>query len=213
VKATGDISTTFHLDDTPTTRAAWPNHFQLTLTVLLKPTALSLQLRVQNLNSDGRPFSFTSLLHTYLLVDDITKTTVRGLQGRQYVDQVDGRRIKDKSEAIIFREEVDRMYIDGGLSPVRVNDGGNCELMVKSTGFRDVVVWNPHVEKTKTMADMPPDDWKRFVCVEPGSVIEPITLEAGKTWEGAMGVSIQMMPDSDVARTVAERTLATTGKL
>lgn len=200
------MSAVFTLEDNPTTRAAWPNHFKLTLTVILKPTALSMQLRVANLNSDGRPFSFTTLLHTYLLVDDVTKTAVRGLQSRQYVDKVDGGRIKeDRTEAVIFREEVDRMYIDGAKEPARIHDGGNCEIMVKTTGFNDFVVWNPHVKATAAMADMPDDDWKQFVCVEAGAVSEPVTIKAGETWEGAQGLSIMMLPDTDVAKAMVER--------
>lgn len=150
--------------------------------------------------------AFTTLLHTYLCVDDILKTTVKGLQTRQYVDQVDGKAIKDeRNESVVFREEVDRIYINGGAAPVRVNDGGNCELLLKTTGFSDYVVWNPHIAKTKGMADMPEDGYKKFVCVEAGQVAEPVVLKAGDTWEGAQGISIQLLTDSEVARTLAEQ--------
>jgi glucose-6-phosphate 1-epimerase len=207
VKGSGDISQSFTLEDNPTTRAVWPMHFKLTLTVLLKPTAISMQLRVQNLNSDGRPFSFTSLLHTYLGVEDISRTTIRGLQNRTFVDQLDEGVLEAESSPMVNFDcgEVDRIYIDGGLSSVSVNDGGNCELVLKTTNFKDFVVWNPHVAKTAKMADMPADDWKKFVCVEAGAINEPVTLQAGKTWEAAQGISIQMIPDSDVARMAAER--------
>ena len=33
-------------------------------------------------------FSFTALLHTYLAVSDVTKATVSGLKGLQYIDKV-----------------------------------------------------------------------------------------------------------------------------
>lgn len=207
VKATGDISTSFILEDSPATRAIYPHHFRLTLTVMLKPTALSMQLRVENRNADMRSMPFTTLLHTYLQVEDVLKTTVRGLQNRQYVDQVDGKKIKeDRSEAVIFRGEVDRMYIQGAASPVRLNDGGNCELMVKTTGFEDFVIWNPaDTEKTRGMTDLAEGDWKKFVCIEAGQVIEPVVLAAGAAWEGAQGISIQMVADSDVAQAVTQQ--------
>ena len=107
VKETGDISTDFILEDNDATRAVWSNSFTLTLTVLLKPTSLSLQLRVLNRNEDGRPFDFTALLHTYLHVEAIERTSVRGLQYTTYVDQLDGNKLKEqRSESVIFSGEV-----------------------------------------------------------------------------------------------------------
>ena len=118
VKETGDISTDFTLEDSEATRAAWSNSFTLTLTVLLKPTSLSLQLRVLNRNEDGRPFDFTALLHTYLHVEAIERTSVRGLQYTKYVDQLDGNKLKEqRSESVIFSGEVrHRQGEDGMLS-------------------------------------------------------------------------------------------------
>lgn len=52
----------------------------------------------------------------------------------------------------------------------------------------DVVVWNPWIEKSKTMSDLAPEDaYKRFICVETGSVSWN-TLEAGDTWEGGQRI-------------------------
>jgi len=196
IKSSGDISTTFTLRDSEATRSQWPHAFELTLTVLLKSTSLSMQLRVTNKNEDNKPFEFTSLLHTYLKVEHISKTTVRGLQGKSYVDQVDGNKLKEeKSESVIFQQEVDRKYRDVGNAPISVNDGGNCELQIKQTGFKDYVVWNPHIEKTSRMSDLPPSGWEHFVCVEAGAVMEPITLQAGESWEGAQGISLLMLPE------------------
>jgi hypothetical protein len=34
----------------------------------------------------------------------------------------------------------------------------------------DVVVWNPGPERAKAIADLGDDDWRHYVCVEPGRV-------------------------------------------
>lgn len=215
VQASGDISTEFILEDSPETLAVWPHKFRLTLTVLLKPTSLSMQLRVQNLNdaaAEGSAqkdasFNFTALLHTYLGADDISKTSVRGLQGKQYIDQLESdksKQLKTQQEELVrFPGEVDAKYLDCNAAWVR--DGGNCELALRTTGFRDFVVWNPHIAKTAGMSDMPADAWKSFVCVEAGTVQTPVELQAGKQWEGVQGISIAMMPETQ--QQVAERTL------
>jgi glucose-6-phosphate 1-epimerase len=206
VQNTGDISSELFLEDSEATRAVWPHAFRLTLTVLLKPTSLSMQLRVENRNADGgKAFNFTTLLHTYLGVDSIEKTTVRGLHHAKFIDQLDGGAQKEQNDELLtFRGEVDRKYLN--VNSARVLDGGNCEMVVKTTGFRDLVLWNPHVKKTAGFADMPPEDWKKFVCVEAGVVHEPIELAAGATWEAAQGLSIALLPE--LQRTVAEQSLA-----
>jgi len=203
-KGTGDLTTSFFLEESAATRALWPHAFRLTLTVVLKATSLSMQLRVLNRNEDGRPFSFTALLHTYLHVDDLSRTSVRGLQGKRYVDQLDGGKVKEqRAESVVFQGEVDAKYLDA--REARVSDGGNCELLLKTTGFRDFVVWNPHVLKCAGFTDMPKDGWQKFVCVEAGVVSDPVVLPAGEVWEGAQGLSIAMLPETQ--QQVAQKAL------
>jgi glucose-6-phosphate 1-epimerase len=36
--------------------------------------------------------------------------------------------------------------------------------VVQKEGFADAVVWNPGAAKCATMADLEPEDYKRFVC-------------------------------------------------
>jgi glucose-6-phosphate 1-epimerase len=198
-KSTGDISTTFILTENESTLKVWPHKFTLTLTVLLKGTSLSMQLRVENRNEEaGKDFEFTTLLHTYFAVESIQKTTVRGLQGLKYVDQTEGNKVKEeRPESIIFQGEVDRKYLDAGGRSITINDGGNCELVLKTNGFRDVVVWNAHVKKAASFTDMPPDGWQKYVCVEAGTVQEPVKLEPGKSWDAVQGISLQMTQDAN----------------
>ena len=190
-KATGDVSTTFTLRDDAETRAVWPHAFLLTLTVVLKATSLSHQLSI--LNSGDAPFTFTTLLHSYFRVDNLSTTRVRGLQGLTYLDKPnDARPTTDADAEVAFRGEVDRVYLGGGGREVRIGDEGNAEWLLKVKGFKDFVVWNPAPEKAGGMADLGEEVWDRFICVEAGSVAEPVQLGKGEVWEGAQGVSIVM---------------------
>ncbi len=73
-KTSGDIAATLVLTDNEETRKEWDYKFKLSFTIMLKITSLSMQLKVENL--DDKPFDFTTLLHTYLHVEDISKTTM-----------------------------------------------------------------------------------------------------------------------------------------
>jgi glucose-6-phosphate 1-epimerase len=47
-------------------------------------------------------------------------------------------------------------------------------------------VWNGWEEKIKGMGDFEPKDgWKRYLCIEPGSVNSWTKLEGGDAWEGS----------------------------
>jgi D-hexose-6-phosphate mutarotase len=48
----------------------------------------------------------------------------------------------------------------------------------------DVVVWNAHKERCKTIADFGEQDYCHYVCVEPGRVYPPASTELapGKQW-------------------------------
>ena len=73
-KASGDITTAFHLSEDDDTLKVWPHQFELVLTIVLKATSLSQQLTVKNTGSES--FDFNTLLHTYLHVDNILTTQV-----------------------------------------------------------------------------------------------------------------------------------------
>ena len=48
----------------------------------------------------------------------------------------------------------------------------NRRIFVEKSGSNSTVVWNPWIEKTQTMADMAPDDWKEMICVETANAAE-----------------------------------------
>jgi glucose-6-phosphate 1-epimerase len=52
----------------------------------------------------------------------------------------------------------------------------------------DTVVWNPAREKCALEADMEPEDYRRFVCVEAAAVGRPIRLAPGERWMGTQAL-------------------------
>ena len=168
----------FTLRDSEQTLRLWPHAFRLTMEMHIG-ASLQLALRMEN-TGDG-PFTVTGALHTYLAVADVRKVRLTGLDGAEYLDTTGIPAVRRQEGDVTFDREVDRDY--AGTSPVAVNDGGHGRVVtVRGSGSGCTVVWNPWVEKAKTLTDLPPGDYLRFVCVETANAWKDcITLAPGAT--------------------------------
>lgn len=112
-------------------------------------------------------------------------------------------------EIVTIAEEVDRVYKNVPDS-LTVNLGHGTVISLKKTGFKDTVVWNPWIDKAKAMADFGNDEvhfycpvgiyfyknahpyakYKNMVCVEVGSVAEPVVLGPGDSWAGSQTLTL-----------------------
>lgn len=174
-KGEGDIvSVTFILKNSPKTEA-WPHTFETRLTYTLSK---GLRNQWDCLNTGDAPFSFRCALHTYFTVEDITKTSVTGVSDCAYFDNLKNmERFIDSRPEVTFEGEVDRAYLKIP-GPVSILQPNQKTIVVEST-MPDGVIWNPWIEKSSKMADLQPDDWKRFVCVESGCIESPVVVEPG----------------------------------
>lgn len=126
-------------------------------------------------------------------MQNISKIHIENLENKTYVDKTrNATSHVDTSPAVAITEETDRIY--QGLEPtvpiiVSETDDKRPLFTIGREGMTDVVVWNPWIEKTKTLADLAPDDaYKTMVCVEPGCVSSWPVLEAGDSWEGGQSL-------------------------
>ena len=200
------------LKDTNDTYSVWPHHFELKLSLELHPAKLVMELSCSN--TDTAPFEFTSALHTYFSVPDVRHVTIRGkdLERCEFVAYEDvgdgippGTVRKQGKDEIVFAGYLDRSYFDGPalmriVDEEEEEEGGPSSKVVvvveavKSSGFRDCVVWNPWKEKADAMSDMGVDEWMRFVCVEAAVVRVPVRLDPGMSWAASQTVSGAVLP-------------------
>ncbi|MGE0310827.1 MAG: D-hexose-6-phosphate mutarotase [Lautropia sp.] len=174
------------LVDDDETRAMWPRRFALRLGVALSGERLTLALCVHNTGDE--PFDFSAALHTYFSVSDIASVRVTGLEGLAFDDKVAGRRDVERSPALRFQTETDRVY-ERVRETIVLHDGQRV-LRIDQRGFEDAVIWNPWAERCAALPDMPADDYRRMVCIEAAQVMRPVTLPAGGHWEGVQTLSI-----------------------
>jgi glucose-6-phosphate 1-epimerase len=167
------------------TLALWQKAFVAELRVSLAPDQLTITLTVNNteLRND---LQFTGALHTYLAVDDIDLTDLRGLGGLPEWDavvDVHG----DADEALYFDGEFDRVYSrrdNVSVQPLFLQDGSALLQIEQSASWGESVVWNPGESKCAALADMPAHGFARMLCVEAAQVFEPISIPAGGQWVG-----------------------------
>jgi glucose-6-phosphate 1-epimerase len=165
------------IEDDDETRALWAHRFRLQLEVTFG-AALTLMLTVEN--RDPTPVRCEIALHTYITVGDVRRIAIRGLEGTEYLDKVNGmRRTREGDTPIVLTGETDRVYL---------NTTATCEIddpvlsrttTIAKDGSRSTIVWNPWSEKAARMSDLG-DEWPHFVCVESGNVgADAVTVEPG----------------------------------
>jgi glucose-6-phosphate 1-epimerase len=116
-------------------------------------------------NTGDEPFTMSGALHSYFAVGEITQVTVDGLDGVEYLDTVGTKEVRHQNGAVRFDREVDRNYHSS--DDITIQDASlRREITVQRSGSHTAVVWNPWIEKSKALTDLPDEDYHRFVCVE-----------------------------------------------
>ena len=182
------ISVQFNLNPSCPKNKEWPHSEDFYLSAIFTLDALkrslNMELIVKN-TSQTVTWGFTSLLHTYFAVNDVTKVNIAGLEDCRFVDKIDSD-IKVQSGNIQITKEVDRIYLDAG-NPISFDKFS----LQKGHSFPDVVVWNPWIEKAIKMGDFRDDEYKRMVCVEVGNVGIPTFLIPGQIWTSSQTLYIE----------------------
>jgi glucose-6-phosphate 1-epimerase len=181
------------LEDDETTRRLWPASFALRLRVTVGEV---LHLALDVVNTSPAPFTFEAALHTYLAVGDVEAVAVTGLEHTTYIDKVDGfTRRRHGPEPLRLTGETDRVYL-GTRARCQVDDPVlGRRLAIDKAGSATTVVWNPWATRTRTIADLGADDWRRMLCVETASAADDaITLAAGERHLMSAVIGVEALP-------------------
>ena len=188
---------TFTLSSTESTMKEFPYKFKLNYTVSIEKEFLNTNLEV--INEDEKEFEFTTALHTYFGAKSITDIAVKGLNGVRYTDSLeDGKKCVEGEEEIRFDKEVDRIYrrnvalvdkerleiIDRVWEDKGVLSQHTRGVAMTTKNLNDAVVWNPWIDKAKSMGDFGDEEYKEMVCVEAAAIDEPVKVKPGASWIG-----------------------------
>lgn len=150
------------LQDSEASLPFWKHRFELRLEVRMG-AALSLALNVKN--TGQTEWSMTGALHTYLCVQDVREAAVLGLDDSYFVESRLSPERVEQSGPVYFDREVDRNYDSRG-KVLLLDRLGRRTVVVEKGGSRSTVVWNPWIEKSQRLPDLPDDAYPFFVCIE-----------------------------------------------
>lgn len=157
---------TFELHSSEASHQYWPHEFTLYARFKIGKTC------EMELEAHG-DFETTSALHTYFNVGDISQVKVSGL-GDTFIDKVNGGEQGKLSDGVqTFPDRTDRVYLNAEACSL-IHDAGlkRC-IEVVHHHHSNVVGWNPGPALSVSMADVPDDGYKTFVCVETACVTAP----------------------------------------
>jgi glucose-6-phosphate 1-epimerase len=158
------VEITLSLAPNDTTRDFGYADFHLWLRVIF---GAELEMELETRNEAQAPLTYEEALHTYFAIGDIHQVTVSGLEGTTYIDKTDGfRRKQQGNQPIRIAKETDQLHLSTSATCVIHDPAWNRRMVVEKGGSNSTVVWNPWIEKTRSLGDMVPDDWEQMICVE-----------------------------------------------
>ncbi|XP_052195318.1 putative glucose-6-phosphate 1-epimerase [Diospyros lotus] len=172
---------TLELKDSPYSHSMWDFSFQAIYKVSLDEKSLSTELVVTN--TDNKPFSFTTALHTYFRAS-VTGASVRGLKGCRTMNKdpdpknpIEG---KEEREVVTFPGFVDCLYLEAP-NELLLDNGLGDKISIRNQNWTDAVLWNPHLQMEAC--------YKDFVCVE-NAKISKVELQPEQSWTATQHLSI-----------------------
>jgi glucose-6-phosphate 1-epimerase len=174
--ATGETQITFilytqQLDSNK--RDMWPQPTLLQYKITIGRT---LTLELTTFNRSKQPITVGQALHTYFAVDNVSSTTVYGLEDRDYFDKADNFILKTQTGPIKINSETDRVY-QNTPDDITIDDGRR-KIFIHKQGSRSTVVWNPWETVAARMGDLGKNGYLKMLCVETANAADDVVTIA-----------------------------------
>ncbi|PLP91608.1 D-hexose-6-phosphate mutarotase [Pseudomonas sp. FFUP_PS_473] len=145
----------------------WPHTVALNLSIVMGEQ-LNLTLCSENLGSD--PVTISQALHSYFAVSDVRQVRVEGVAGLNYIETLANWEQRNQQGDLGFAGETDRIYLQAPEQLSIVDPAWNRRILLRSSGSRSAVIWNPWTDRAAELIDMANDGWQRMLCIETANV-------------------------------------------
>jgi glucose-6-phosphate 1-epimerase len=151
-----------------------------------------LTVRLISRNDSDGPVRLTQALHTYLSVGNVHQCTLHGLQGRDYLDNLQGLARCHQHAPWQFDAACDRIYLETASEHQLEDPLLGRTLVIRSQGSGSTVVWNAGAQGIAALGDVPAHAWPGYLCVEAANCEphDPVMLAAGGRAELSQTLSV-----------------------
>lgn len=160
------------LTDTPESKALFPYTFAVQLRINL---GQSLELELITRNAGIAPLPISPAFHPYFRVMRSKEISICDIDGAKFENFIDGEPGKISGDFKL--EGQTDMLLHPPRNHAEITDPVLArKIDLTFSGTKSFVLWNPGAEVCKTIADLSPEAYERFVCVEPASVGESAAM-------------------------------------
>lgn len=168
----------------------WPHDVEATLTIRMDQR---LHLSLASHNRSDAPVALSQALHSYFAISDIHRVCVEGLDGRTYIETLEGWEQRKQDGNLQFAGETDRIYLGLPSMLSLCDKGAGRRITLEARGSQSAVLWNPWIDKAQRLSQFADDAWQRMLCIETANVMDDmVRLEPGATH--VLSVSIGVEP-------------------
>eukprot|EP01069_Polyplicarium_translucidae_P004863 Polyplicarium_translucidae@DN2674_c1_g1_i1.p1 len=194
----GSPSVTLVLTDCEDSRkTGFAQKFKMLYKITLGERSLRTSMTLHNL--DEQPMKHNGAFHGYWRIKDPARMRLEGVEGATYYDKPTGKTEKQEGALTVTGMEIDRIF-KNAPDTVRLcyaGSDGKYVLSIARENLPHLVVWNIGKEGIAKFDDMKPDDWKNYICVEPGHTGDLMELLPGKTWSVTQAVTVSRMESEE----------------
>lgn len=163
---------------------SWPYSARLDLKFVFQPDQLFVEMMVCNTGNDE--FDWAGGLHPYFSVGNILECKVEGFENCLSDNKYDPLQAMYKDKLVTFNGDPYETLFTSEAPVQLVTPHGL--YILKATGFKQWMVWNPGKAGAKDIYDLPNDDWSKFICIEPLIVSPTNKLNAGEKFMGTLTI-------------------------
>ena len=185
------VTVTLATESDEASRRWWPFEFRAEYRVTAG-TELRLELAVTNTGSTT--MRFEEALHTYHRVGDAEKIRVTGLDGTEFLDNMDGNREKMQHGDVAFKAQTDNAYMNTALALEVIDPVLERRIRTEKKNSLTTVVWNPWEAGAKALADLGDDEWRQMACVEASNILSA-AMTLGQSHKHVMTAAISVIND------------------
>ncbi|XP_041464695.1 putative glucose-6-phosphate 1-epimerase [Lytechinus variegatus] len=132
------------------------------------------------------------MLQNHFLVDDVTNTSVLGLQEADSSDEINySFTTSECGERVSIDGPHNSVYSNTSSEHVLKNTQDSASLFIRKWNLPDTVIWNPWEGTNQGSHDVTSDEYKEMICVGCGHVTQPLTLLPGAIFQASQTLTTE----------------------